>query len=100
MRKNILKVIDAYKQRKAAKGDSKASCSTDGERIYSYYTMIAKRKEDGFTHIVDNSGWSRTTMMQIRALESELGRHCGHDECKENAEMSALCPYNRKLVRT
>ncbi len=97
MRKNIQKVIDAYLNHKAAKGDSKETCSTDGERIFSYSTLIAERLENGFTKVVAENGFSRTTKMQIRAVESELGRHCGHTECLEHEFMAVECPQNKRI---
>lgn len=74
MRKNIQRVIDAYKQGKSAKGDSKATCSTDGTKVWSYWTVIAERQTDGSTKVVSEDGFSRTTKSQIRALNYELGK--------------------------
>lgn len=48
MRKNIEKVIEAFKQGKPAKGDSKATCHTDGEVVYSYALPIAIRSPGRF----------------------------------------------------
>lgn len=72
MRKNIQKVIEAYKQGKAAKGDSKGTCSTDGNRIFSYSTIIAERVGDK-TVIVGGEGISRTTTAQLRAVKVSFG---------------------------
>ena len=41
MRANIRKVIAAFKEHKAAKGDSKGTCWTDGATIFSYRMPIA-----------------------------------------------------------
>jgi hypothetical protein len=43
MRQNIRKVLDAFAASKPAKGDSKATCWTDGDTIYSYALPIARR---------------------------------------------------------
>lgn len=72
MRKNIGKVIEAYKLRKTARGDSNGSCSTDGERIYSYAMVIAERLPDGTTRFATEDGCSRTTASQIRAVRLAL----------------------------
>jgi hypothetical protein len=47
MRKNCIKVIEAFKLGKAAQGDSKRTIWTDGKgNIYSYNMLIAKRFKD------------------------------------------------------
>jgi len=75
MRKNIAKVIEAFKAGKAAKGDSKNTCHTDGHTIFSYRMVIAWREDDGTIRVVPyNVGPSRTTKSHIRACQIELER--------------------------
>lgn len=47
MRKNVIKVLEAFKLGKKAQGDSKRTIWTDGQAIYSYRMLIAKRFSDG-----------------------------------------------------
>jgi hypothetical protein len=69
MRKNIEKVIAAFKAGKSASGDSKKTCSTDGERIYSYAMRIAERHDDGSIWILPyESAPSVTTKSHVRAV--------------------------------
>ncbi len=69
MRNNIGRVIDAFCNRTAAKGDSKQTCSTDGTTVYSYAMPIARRLKNGRIQIVKReSGPSRTTRAQIDAI--------------------------------
>lgn len=87
MRRNIAKVIEAFKVGKPAIGDSKRTCWTDGATIYSYQMPIAWWESDlKNPHILrafvidSNSGPSRTTKSQIRACQFELTRnmsYCG-----------------------
>jgi len=75
MRKNILKVIDAFKAGKSANGDSKRTCHTDGRVLYSYRMPIAWYDELGNVVVVPyDAGPSRTTKSQIRACQTELKR--------------------------
>jgi hypothetical protein len=73
MRKNIEKVIKAFTSGVSAQGDSKRTCWTDGNSIYSYNMVIAK-KNPGFTShynvtvINPECAPSRTTRGQIRAI--------------------------------
>ena len=69
MRKNIQKVIEAFTQGTSAKGDSKGTCSTTGETVYSYAMPIARRTSLGVELAEYDQGPSRTTKSQIRALE-------------------------------
>lgn len=71
MRKNILSVIEAFK---SGKRKRERSCSTDGNSIWSYAALIAKRNDDGSVWVEDDFGWSRTTTGQIRACQYELLR--------------------------
>lgn len=70
MRKNIEKVIEAFKRGIPAKGDSKQTCRTDGEVVYSYALPIARRISGrGISSIViiwDHP--TQTTRSQIDAL--------------------------------
>jgi hypothetical protein len=69
-RKNISKVIEAFKAGRSAKGDSKATCSTDGNEIYSYAMKIAERLPDGSIWIEEYSkAPSATTRSHIRACQ-------------------------------
>lgn len=71
MRKNAEKAITAFFRSTPAKGDSKSSIWTDGERLYSYNTMIAfkVRQADGRyqVHRVETYN-SVTTRSQLQAL--------------------------------
>lgn len=69
MRKNIKKVIEAFTLSKEGQGDSKATCSTCGEVVYSYAMPIARRTGEGIELVHYDEGPSRTTKSQIRALE-------------------------------
>lgn len=89
MRKNISKVIEAFRDRKSAIGDSKRSCHTDGETVYSYSTPIARRNPDGSLWITSER-YSRTTNAQITALRVALTCHV-HTDCEENLEMALAC---------
>jgi hypothetical protein len=79
MRKNISKVIEAFKKGKPIVGDSKRTCWTDGATIFSYQMPIAWWESDlqhPFTlraRVVDvDDGPSRTTKAQIRACYYQL----------------------------
>jgi P2-related tail formation protein len=74
MRKNIAKVIDAFKRRVDAKGDSKGTCSTDGESIFSYRTEIARRLPNGLVWVTSYAG-SQTTKMQVSAIVQSFGAY-------------------------
>jgi hypothetical protein len=70
VRKNIGYVLDAFEQGKAAVGDSKRTCWTSGNVLYSYAMPIAWRHESGAVTVVAyEAGPSRTTRSQIRACE-------------------------------
>lgn len=72
MRKNCIKVIEAFKLGKAAQGDSKRTIWTDGEAVYSYNMKIAKRvrncTDDRILIVARDCGPSKTTRSQIDAL--------------------------------
>jgi len=76
MRKNIQKVIQAFKDGKAIQGDSKRTCWTDGRNLYSYNMLLAKRFDNGGTDmivVIDESyAPSRTTKAQIRAIMGDI----------------------------
>ena len=63
----MARVLDAFKEAKSAKGDSKATCSTDGEKILSYSTLIAKWIGDKRMWLSSKS-YSRTTSAQQSAI--------------------------------
>lgn len=69
MRKNIAKVIEAFKAGKACKGDSKRTCWTDGKTIFSYDLAIAGYLPDGKTLWIHERNSTRTTNSQIKAVE-------------------------------
>lgn len=70
MRKNISKVIEAFKAGREAIGDSKRSCSTDGTTVYSYRMPIARRVSGGAIVIVAyDDAPTPTTRSQVRALQ-------------------------------
>jgi len=75
MRKNIQKVIQAFKDGKAIQGDSKRTCWTDGRNLYSYNMLLAKRFDNGSKDMIvvisEEYSPSRTTTAQIRAIISE-----------------------------
>lgn len=71
MRKNIRKVLEAFRYGSAANGDSKRTCSTDGKAVFSYNMKIAERDSHGLIKIVPYAkGPSRTTRSQISAARS------------------------------
>lgn len=93
VRKNIQKVIEAFVQGRAAKGDSKGSCSTDGMSIYSYRMEIARRNPDGSVWVMER-GPTATTNAQIRAIEQELAPliPCRvHEDCLRYPELGWEC---------
>jgi len=68
MRKNMAKVIEAFKSGRAAIGDTKRTCSTDGNTIWSYAMPIAWRNPDGTIGVVAyEKAPSQTTRTQVRA---------------------------------
>lgn len=70
MRKNMSKVIEAFKAGKAATGDSKRTCWTDGTTVYSYRMPIARRTDAGAIQVVAyGSAPTATTRSQVRALQ-------------------------------
>lgn len=77
MRKNVNKVVEAFKLGKAAKGDSKGTIRTDGRNIYSYDMLVAKRFSDNYGKemyvvISDEYSPSITTTKHIRQIQSSL----------------------------
>ena len=72
MRQNILKVIEAFKVNKKAKGDSKGTCSTDGTFIWSYNMVIAMRLNDEVIVCPYKLCPSVTTRAQHRAIMSSI----------------------------
>ena len=69
-RKNVSAVIDAFL---AGRRHSEKTCSTDGERIYSYSLPIAARLENGHVVVLDKArSPSSTTSSQINAVLSAI----------------------------
>lgn len=73
MRKNMLKVLEAFKDGREAIGDSKRTCWTDGKTIWSYDMPIAQRlfneTSPPTVEVIDREkGPSRTTRAQIAAM--------------------------------
>lgn len=116
MRKNIAKVIDAfvkaggdgdYHTKLAVtrfKGDSKGTCATDGDSIFSYAEVVARRNEDGTVWIRPYGG-TATTRSHISACQAELGHltRCQdetHADCMAAPEMARDCAqFTRKQLR-
>lgn len=74
-RKNMSKVIEAFKAGKSATGDSKRTCSTDGTTVYSYRMAIARRTDAGAIQIVAYSAApTATTRSQVQALRVAFPR--------------------------
>lgn len=92
MRKNIAKVIAAFQAHKSAQGDSKRSCWTTGEEIYSYSTLIARRLDSGLIWVHERNS-TRTTNSQIDAITREFRGmlSCGHEDCSNLPEMARMC---------
>lgn len=73
MRQNISKVLTAFQAGQPATGDSKGTCSTDGQTVWSYRMPIAWREPDGsITIVAREKGPSRTTKSQIDACRLRL----------------------------
>lgn len=70
MRKNIGNVIAAFKAKRA---HHEATCSTDGDRIYSYRMLIAERRDNGSIWVMPRDvSPSRTTTSQIDAVSRSI----------------------------
>ena len=87
MRKNIAKVIDAFRRGESARGDSKGTCWTNGESIFSYANQIVWRDPDGNLAFAERNS-TRTTNSHISACRLSLsdtsdGR-ITHDEATED----------------
>lgn len=98
MRQNIRKVIVAFRQGKAAKGDSRGTCSTDGGTIYSYSTPIAWSAIGGLVRVTKES-FSRTTNSQIAAIKFAFAGEiaCDHSDCwRAGPEMLRACAKSRR----
>lgn len=74
MRKNVAKVIEAFRNRREAIGDSKRTIWTDGHSVFSYKMVIAFygkwefQKPCVYVCHYDDAP-SATTRTQIRALQ-------------------------------
>ena len=66
MRKNAEKVVEAFK---AGKRYYCLTMYTDGQEVYSYFMLIAKRTSKGIELIEYNKAPSATTRTHVRALE-------------------------------
>lgn len=93
MRKNIQKVLAAFAIGKAANGDAKRTCSTDGTEIFSYAMRIAWRNPDGTIEVVPyEDGPSRTTKSQIRACQLFFSREPLVDVARDAQALPSECP--------
>lgn len=70
MRKNIQKVIEAWRRGYEATGDSRRTCWTDGGSIYSYKTCLLT--EFGGSLILNVTSYSPTTSQQQSAIRQML----------------------------
>lgn len=119
MRKNVRKVIDAFKLGLPAVGDSKRTIWTDGKVIYSYTTAIAVRvpgscgktsisRGDGFVRTsldydsyvrINPPIYTRTTNSQIRALLVEFNvTESDLDSIKAKERAEGQKPFSKKRV--
>lgn len=97
MRRSISKVIDAWKAGKAADGDSKQTCSTDGTTIWSYNLPIATRNKLGQILIIPRKS-TRTTEMQISAVQTSCSEWDGNEWHKGYFEVNNLWDHDEDLV--
>jgi hypothetical protein len=82
MRKNIEKVLNAFRAGNVASGQT---CSTDGSRVYSYNMCIAGRLIDGTIVVCPlNESPSRTTSGHIRAVIDFFGDKAKFSDNWEN----------------
>jgi len=66
MRKNIAAVIEAWQQGQVHR---EATCRTDGQKIWSYEMVIARRAPGGQLLVRDpNQAPTRTTKMQLSTI--------------------------------
>lgn len=76
MRKNVVKVVEAFLVGKRAKGDSKGTVWTDGQTIFSYDMPIAQRRNNRSLEVISSeAGPTATTRSQIRAVLFCLEQH-------------------------
>ena len=66
MRKNIQKVINAFIHEQSC---HEKTCSTDGNKVYSYHMVIAERRRNGIYIVPASKAPSNTTRSQIYALQ-------------------------------
>jgi hypothetical protein len=66
MRKNAQKVLNCFAQERACKEDT---IRTDGQRVFSYGMLVARRTSTGIELIEYNRAPSATTRSHVRALE-------------------------------
>jgi hypothetical protein len=67
-RKNMQRVLEAWEQGRGAVGDSKRTCWTDGETVWSYDMPIMQRLGDGRVEVIARKqGPTNTTRSQIAA---------------------------------
>ncbi len=77
MRKNIKEVVEAFLAKKAK---SHASCSTNGNEIFSYALMLCRRGPDNEILLATKEScprWSNTTAQQYNAVEWALSQEPG-----------------------
>lgn len=100
MRKNISKVIAAFKARREM-GDCRRSCSTDGTTIYSYRMPIARRLGNGSIVILAYaSAPTATTRSQVSAMHVEFGSYARVVESIDASyEFQDLAGVNGRLDR-
>ncbi len=72
MRTNIANVIRAFQNHQTC---NEKTCSTDGERIYSYNMEIARRGPLGVEIIEGKLSPSKTTTCQINAVRMSFANH-------------------------
>lgn len=111
MRKNMRRALEAFEQRKPGKGDSKKTCWTDGDTLFSYAMPIAKWTFAETVAERDVSGESipqlwisdesstATTNAQIRAIALFFGTCREHDECIQSLKHGQEC-WDRKYPRS
>lgn len=95
-RKNIEKVIAAFLEGKEAVGDSKRTCCSDGNAIYSYSTCIAA-VEPHIAIVFNKTKYSATTSQQQRAVEVALLKKFGSASIVYVDDVPKGCSANELL---
>lgn len=103
MRKNIAKVLSAFIVGKKAQGDSKRSCWTDGETLYSYSTPIARwLGPPQSVAWVTSERMTATTNAQVRACMQKLAPWLTcteHEDCAAYPELGRACAMRKRGLR-